>query len=198
MDTFRAATTRRTIRLFQPKEIGASLMERILEAGRLAPSASNRQMLEFVVVQDPANREKLFEHLAWAGYVRPKRTPPEGARPTAYVIVLVQDKELTTLDAADAGAAMENMILAAWNEGVGSCWIWSVDRDKVKPLFDIPDDYHIFSVLAMGYPAEQPVTEVLTESNHYWLDENNILHVPKRRLSQILHYETFKPKHVAR
>jgi nitroreductase len=193
MDTYQAITTRRTIRLFDPKPIPADLIDRILNAGRIAPSAANRQVLEFIVLREQANCERLFRQLAWAGYIRPRRTPPPGKQPTAYVIILVRE-EINPVNASDAAAAMENMILAAWNEGVGSCWIGSVlDRDVVRKDFDVPADRLIFGVLALGFPAEQPVMEELTDSVKYWLDENDRLHVPKRRLSEIVHREKFQP-----
>ncbi len=190
MDTYKAICSRRTIRLYQPKEISSDLMERILNAGRLAPSGANRQPLEFIVVKDEENRAKLFEQLAWAAYVQPRRNPPEGNRPMAYVIVLIKGRG-EGLAVADGAAAIENMILTAWNEGVGSCWIGSVNRDNVKRIFNIPDEYTVYDVLALGYPAEQPVMEEMKDSHKYWLDENNVLHVPKRRLSEIVHYEKF-------
>jgi len=191
MDTYRAATTRRTIRLFQQKPIGRDLIERMFDAGRLAPSGGNRQVVEFIAVTEPQNRQRLFEHLAWAAYVVPKRTPPPDKRPMAYVVVLVRAAEPKGVNSSDAAAAMENMILTAWSEGVGSCWIGSVDRTKAAPLLGVPDGYTIFGVLALGYPAEKPVTEVLTDSVKYWLDENDVLHVPKKPLCEIAHYEKF-------
>lgn len=189
MDTYKAITTRRTIRLYEQRTIPPVLLERIVNAGRIAPSGGNRQVLEFILVQQKENCEKLFGQLAWAGYVQPKRNPPEGKRPTAYIIVLVNEKG--NYD-SDAGAAMENMTLTAWNEGVGSCWIGSVQREKVKELFEIPDEYQVYGVLALGYSAENPAMETLEDSVKYWLDESDRLHVPKRRLSGILHHEKFK------
>jgi nitroreductase len=166
-------------------------MERILNAGRLSPSAANRQILKYIVVQEKENREKLFEHLAWAAYIQPKRNPPEGRRPMGYIAVVVAEPEVNAITASDAGAAMENMILAAWNEGVGSCWICSVNRDKVRPLLEIPEEFHIYGVLALGYPAEQPILETVKDSVQYWLDEENRLHVPKRKLNDIVYHEKF-------
>ncbi|MFA5864950.1 MAG: nitroreductase family protein [Phycisphaerae bacterium] len=192
MDTYQTITTRRTIRLFNQKPISPDLIDRILNAGRIAPSAANRQVLEFIVVREPLNCDLLFHQLAWAGYVQPKRNPPPGKQPTLYIIVLVRDQELNPVNSSDAGAAMENMILTAWNENVGSCWIGSVvNHDVVKRQYEIPADYHIFGVLALGYPAEQPVMEEMAGSIKYWLDENDRLHVPKRPLKDIAHYETF-------
>jgi nitroreductase len=192
MDTYLAITTRRTIRLFDQKPIPSSLLERMINAARLSPSAANRQVLEYLVIQHADNRNKLFSSLKWAAAVYPKRNPAEGQKPTAYVIVLVRDAELNVMNASDAGAAMENMILTAWNEGVGSCWMGAIDRDKIRADFAIPQDYQIFGVLSLGYPAEEPALETVTDSVKYWLDDTNRLHVPKRRLSDVVHYETFE------
>jgi len=192
MDTYHAAVTRRTIRLFQQKPVPDDLIERMLDAGRLAPSGANQQVIEFIVVREPDNRGRLFGYLAWAAYVAPRRTPPEGKRPTAYIVVLIREKQSKGVNDSDAAAAMENMILTAWNEGVGSCWIGSVEREKLASMLAVPAWYTIFGVLALGYPAEQPVADVLTDSVKYWLDSSDVLHVPKMRLAEIVHYERFK------
>jgi nitroreductase len=88
----------------------------------------------------------------------------------------------------DVGAAVENMILAAWEAGVGSCWLISVERPKLAVILRIPEGYRIDSVLALGYPAESPVVEDLKDSVKYWKDEHGVLHVPKRRLGDVLHF----------
>ena len=113
----------------------------------------------------------------------------------AYIIVLIKS-ELQVSGQSDAAAAMENMILTAWNEGIGSCWIGSVNRENVRKIFNIPDNYKIQDILALGYPDEAPVMEEINNpddknAHKYWLDENNVLHVPKRKLSEIVHYEKF-------
>ena len=132
----------------------------------------------------------MLEQLKWAALFN-RDEPPARKSPKAYVIVLIRDREITWINAADAGAAMENMILTAWSQDIGSCWLASVDRDNVKKLFAIPDEYQIFGVLALGYPAEQPVAEEMKDSIQYWLDDENRLHVPKRPLQKITHYEGF-------
>ena len=194
MDTYKAISTRRTIRLFKQDPISPDLLERIVNAGRLAPSASNLQVLEFIVIQEPMNCQKVFEQLAWAGYVQPRRNPPEGQRPTAYVVVIIRGQQISQISAADASAAIQNMTLTGWNEGVGSCWICSVNRDQLAPILTIPADYQIFAVLALGKPNEQPVAEDRTDTRKYYLDDNNVLHVPKRPLNAILHHERFTAK----
>jgi nitroreductase len=191
MDIYQTITTRRTIRFFDPKPIDVKLLEQIVDAGRVAPSAGNRQILEYIAIQKPENCQKMLDQLKWAAYIQPKRTPTGSQAPTAYVIVLIHDQETTWINAADAGAAMENMILTAWSHGIGSCWLASVDRENVKKIFAVPDEYQIFGVLALGYPSENPTAVEMKDSIKYWLDENNRLNVPKRKLSNILHHEKF-------
>jgi len=92
----------------------------------------------------------------------------------------------------DVGAAMENMILAALAEGVGSCWLLSIDREKLRAaLSGIPEHYRIDCVLALGYPAEEPVAEVMADSCRYWKDADGRLHVPKRSRSAIVHFNSW-------
>lgn len=182
---------RRTIRRFQQRELSEALLTRIVNAGRLAPSAANLQPLEFLVVTEPALLVQLFAALKWAGYIAPAGDPPEGARPVAYIIVLINTEIRPQHGEVDAAAAMENMILTALGEGVGSCWLGAIDRDQIRALFHIPAKYQINSVLALGYPAESPVIEKMTDSVKYWKDEHGILHVPKREISQIMHINQF-------
>jgi hypothetical protein len=85
----------------------------------------------------------------------------------------------------DAGAAIENLLLAAWEKGLGGCWIASIDRDRLRTILNVPEHLDIDSVISLGYPAEQPVGEEMTDSVKYYLDDDDTLHVPKRRLADI-------------
>lgn len=91
----------------------------------------------------------------------------------------------------DVGAAVENMIVAALAEGVGSCWLISVDREKAAEVLGVPPGYRIDSVLALGRPAETPVVKELMDSAKYWKDDEGRLHVPKRTLARVLHINGF-------
>jgi nitroreductase len=91
----------------------------------------------------------------------------------------------------DVGAAMENMILSAQEEGLGSCWLLSIEREKLAEILNVPEGYRIDCVLALGYPAESPVKEELTDSVKYWQDKDGVLHVPKRPLRTVLHLDRF-------
>ena len=82
--------------------------------------------------------------------------------------------------------------MAAASLGVGSCWLGLIDREKIVGLLDIDERYKIDSVVALGKPAEEPVAEdAATEDTKYYLDEKDVLHVPKRPLKRILHLNRF-------
>jgi nitroreductase len=193
MDVWEAIRRRRSIRRFKQEAISKEVLLEVVEAGRCAPSAANRQPVEFVIVNSEERRNEIFAQLAWAAYVQPRRDPPAGKRPVAYIIVLVNsERAMANLGKVDAAAAIENILLAAQGEGVGSCWLGSIKREKVREILEIPDKYDIDSVVALGYPGEQPVMEDCKgESIEYYLDDNDVLHVPKRPLGNITHMNKF-------
>ncbi|MBE3124515.1 MAG: nitroreductase family protein [Acidobacteria bacterium] len=182
---------RRTIRRFKPEPVTRELLERLVDVGRLAPSAANLQPLEFIVVDETGLKAEVFPCLKWAAYIAPAGGPGPGEEPAAYIVTLANTKVREKMFEYDIGAAMENMLLAALAEGVGSCWLLSIDRDKLRAVLGVPEDYRVDSVLALGYPAEEPAAEVMGESCRYWKDADGRLHVPKRALSTVLHLNRF-------
>ncbi|HOW86252.1 MAG TPA: nitroreductase family protein [Candidatus Aminicenantes bacterium] len=190
-DMFETIVARRTIRKFKPEAVPRDLLERLIESGRLAPSAANLQPLEFIAVDAAGPRAAIFPCLKWAAYIAPAGDPGPGEEPAAYIVTLVNTKIREKMFEYDVGAAMENMILAALAEGVGGCWLLSVDRDRLAAILGVPGHYRIDSVLALGYPAEEPAAEVLGESCRYWKDAAGRLHVPKRPRAAVAHYNAF-------
>ena len=191
MTLYEIIISRRSIRQFKPQPVPRDLLEKMVNAARLAPSAANRQPLEFVVVDDPGKTREIHPCLKWAASIAPQGNPKPGHEPTAFIVTLaniqVRDKGFEW----DAGAAVQNMILVAWSEGVGSCWIVSVDKPRLREILGIPDSRIVDSVLALGYPDEQPAVEDLVDSAAYWKDSEGRLHVPKRRLESIIHVNGF-------
>jgi nitroreductase len=185
------AVERRTIRKFKPDPVPRDLLERLANAARLAPSAANVQPLEFIVVDGAMAKAEVFPALKWAAYIAPAGDPRPGEEPAAYVVTLVHSKLREKMFEYDVGAAMENMILVALSEGVGACWMLSIDRDRLRAALGVPDEYRIDSVLALGYPAEAPAAEVMSESCRYWKDAEGRLHVPKRALASVVHFDRF-------
>ena len=182
---------RRTVRRFKPDPVPRDLLERLVDAGRLAPSAANLQPLEFVVIDGAGPRAEIFPYLKWAAYIAPAGDPRPGEEPAAYIITLANSMIREKMFEYDVGAAMENMILAALGEGVGSCWLLSIDRDRLREILGVPEHYRIDSVLALGYPAEEPAAEILGESVRYWKDGEGRLHVPKRPRETVVHFNKF-------
>jgi len=190
-DLIQLIKRRRTIRQFRPGEPPLSLLKELVDGGRLAPSAANLQPLEFLIATDLNLRKEIFSCLRWAAYINPAGDPKPGQEPTAYIIILVNTNIREKGYEYDVGAAAQNIILGALSKGIGSCWLISINRERLREVLKIPDNYLIDSVLALGYPAEEPVIEDFKGSIKYWKDEAGVLHVPKRKLEDILHINLF-------
>ena len=176
--------SRRTIRKFKQIPLSCEQLEKYIDVARVAPSAANMQPLKYVAVQTASMTKKVFPLLKWAGYL-PEYTPQEGERPVAYIVVCV-DKNISPVGTElDIGAAVENIILAALSDDVGSCWIGSVDKEKMAELLDIKDPLTISCVLALGYPKESPMEVEIKENIKYYLNGETLC-VPKRSIKDVL------------
>lgn len=190
MDVYNTIISRRTIRRFEQKTIELDLLKKLVNAARLAPSAANLQPLEYFIVNEKKMCYKIFETLGWAGYIKPKWTPNIDERPVAYIVVLINDKNNKWVQ-RDIGFATENIIIAAEGENIGCCILCNVDKEKVREILKIPIELIVDSVLALGYKKEISVVEDFKESVEYWRDENQVMHVPKRNLKDIIHINKF-------
>jgi nitroreductase len=191
MDVYKAIKSRRSIRRFQQKPIPLKILKKLVNAARLAPSAANLQPLEYFVVNDKELCSKVFETIGWAGYIKPKWTPDVKERPKAYIVMLVKDAE-NKWYLRDVSLATENIVLAAEAEGIGSCILCNIDKEKIRQALEIPKNIIVDSLIALGYKAEKSAVEELKDSVKYWRDEKNIMHVPKRKLDDITHFNKFK------
>lgn len=191
MSSYELMLSRRSIRQFKPDPISRDILEKLVNSARLAPSGANLQPLEFVVIDDEGLRRKLFACLRWAAYIAPEGNPKPGCEPVAYVVILVNVDVRKSGYERDVGAAVENMILAAWEERIGSCWIGNADLNRIQKMLKIPENYKVDCVLALGYPDEDPIIEEMKDSVKYWKDSKGRLHVPKRRLDDVLHFNGF-------
>jgi len=145
MEVHDAIRTRKSVRAYDPRPIPDEVLERILEAGRTAPSANNRQPWKFIVVKDQANREKLTDG-KYAKFLKDCPVVIAGCGDTAA------SPEWCVVDTT---IALENMVLAATAEGVGTCWIGSFYEDKVKSALKIPGSHKVVAMLAVGYPKDK-------------------------------------------
>lgn len=186
MSVYDIIKKRRTIRKFKQERIDRALLEKLIDAARLAPSASNLQPLKYIIVDSGDKTEEVFKNVKWAGYIAPHGNPAENEKPVAYIIILADTEIRKSGWERDAGAAVGNILLTAAEEGIGTCWIGSINRDEVRKQFNIPERYQIDSLIALGYEAEHPVVEDENGSIKYYKDESGVLHVPKRKLKDII------------
>ena len=124
---------------------------------------------------------------AWAALVKPRRTPIAGDTGPAAFIAVTVPADANHIVAADAGAAIQSMQLAAWSRGLGCCWIASIDKAAMKQILQVPEGREVLFVVSVGYPAETPCSEDVHSVDQlaYYLDEGNRLHVPKLALEEI-------------
>ena len=169
-----------------PKEI----LSKCVDAARLSPSGANRQPLKYVIVNDQNLLREVFDTLSWAGYL-PDYHPSKEEMPRAYIVILL-DKDVRRDPSHDAGIAAMSISMVAYGEGLGSCILGAVDRRKLRKILNVPDNLDIVLVVALGYPAENPVVDRVKDGDiKYWLDQNAVLHVPKRGLKDIVRWNGY-------
>jgi len=185
LSIYRRIIERRTVRRFRQEKIQRALLEKLVNAARHAPSGANLQPLKYRIVDDE-KVNRIVENVKWAAYLAEHGAPKEDQNPVAFIVVLVDTEIKKSHYEWDEGAAIQNILLVADEEGIGSCWIGSVDREAVRSILNISERYIISSIIALGYKAETPVSEDENGSIKYYRDDNGTLHVPKRKLSDII------------
>ena len=145
--------TRRSIRQFKDKQISKETIEQIIKAGLLAPSSKNKRPVEFVVVEDKDTIKKLKKC---------KGKGVDSLNTATCAIAVIADSEKSDVWVEDASIAMTLMHIAAENLGLGSVWIQIRNRfvegrsseEEVRRVLNIPDNYGVLSILAIGYKDE--------------------------------------------
>ena len=170
MDVLSAIQGRRSIRQYSARLVEDEKLGKVLEAARLAPSASNRQSWKFVVVRDDATRAKLAEAAGRQAFVGQAPviivacgTDPEG--------VMMCGQHRYTIDLSIATAYM---VLEAHEQGLGTCWLGSFDEKKIKEILNIPEGVRVVAVTPLGYPAEEPAPR------------------PRKKMDEIVCHERYK------
>lgn len=147
--------SRKSIRSFIDKEIPSQILGKIMEAARLSPSFQNRQCWRFIVVRNENTKKKLALKSGLIGKVNffIKDAPVvvvACADPAKSGIMNDQDYYLV-----DVAIAFQQMMLAAWNHGIGSCWLAGFNEKKVKEILEIPNKIRIVAMSPFGYPKEK-------------------------------------------
>ncbi|TYT74916.1 nitroreductase family protein [Desulfobotulus mexicanus] len=178
----------RSIRRFAEEEaITAATLEGLVELVRFTPSAGNLQALGYRLVVDVAEKEAVFSALGWAAYLKDWPGPAAGQRPAAYIVICGPVKGSAFL-LCDLGIAAQTMALGAAEKGLGTCMLGSMDKKALRRVLHIPEELEVLLVLALGKPAETVVVDTMEEGDsvHYWRDETDVHHVPKRPLAKLL------------
>lgn len=170
MDVLSAIQGRRSIRQYSARPVKDEKLGKVLEAARLSPSASNRQSWKFVVIRDDKTRAKLAEAAGKQAFVGQAPviivacgTDPDG------IMMCGQHRHSIDLSIATA-----YMILEAYEQGLGTCWLGSFDEKKIRDILDIPEGVRIVAVTPLGYPAEEPAAR------------------PRKKVEEIVCYERYK------
>ncbi len=172
MEFYKVIKERRSIREYKPDPIPDDVLKRVLNAARLAPSAKNIQPWRFIVVKDEKLRHILVEACHYQEFI---------AQAPVIICGVALEKEAYAemgeyLNSypVDLAIALDHLILAATNEGLGTCWIGSFNEEKVKRVLGIPEDVRVVALTPLGYPAESPPPR------------------PRKPLSEIVFYNRWK------
>jgi nitroreductase len=159
----------------------------LVDLGRQSASGANLQPLKYILATDPQINERIFKTLGWAAYLKDWPGPRPGERPSAYIIVL-HDTRITKNIDCDHGIASQSILLGARELGLAGCMLGAVNRKQLRNSLNIDPELKIMLVLAIGKPNEQAILEVVGPDGdiRYWRDNNQVHHVPKRSLDEIV------------
>ncbi len=174
-------------RFYEDVKIERRTLEELIDLARLSSSGANQQSLKYIISYTEENNNLIFPHLRWAGYLKDWDGPVEGERPAGYMVMLL-DKGISKNCFWDHGIACQSILLGATEKGLGGCMFGAIDREGLKIALDISDDYEVLMVIALGKPKEEVVLEEIKDPKdvRYWRDENQVHHVPKRKLEDLI------------
>ena len=170
MDVFNAISGRRSVRSYRDKDVEEDKIRRILEAGRLSPSASNRQEWKFIVVRDAETRRRLADAALGQSFV--------GQAPVVLVACAVDCSAIMPCGLpafiVDVSIAFAYMLLQAFDLGLGTCWIGAFNEDAVRKILGVPEGVRVVALSPLGYPDRTGPPR------------------PRKPIDDIVCYETFR------
>ncbi len=195
MNIMELLESRRTYRRFdQNRPVPEDAYRDMKNALRLSSSGGNRQPLRFVFARNRETVEALFPYTRWAALL-PKElgTPKEGEHPVMFAAVIYDGEKHPKAPDTDAGLALNNLTLAAWAHGIGSCIMGNIDREEIAKILKIPAPWKIHTVVAFGYPTHtSKITNVAENGSlDYYLDADKNYLVPKYSISDLISDESF-------
>lgn len=172
-------------RFYEDKKISYEELKELVDIGHLTPSGANKQPVRYLLACTEEDNQKVFPSLRWAGYYQDWDGPKAGERPTGYIIML-SPKDINA--AHDEGIIGQTILLAAVEKGMGGCFIGNIDRERLAKDMNIPEQYAVKLVLALGYPKENVILEEISEGDDfkYYRDKEQNHHVPKLRPEDLI------------
>ncbi|WP_321343419.1 nitroreductase family protein [uncultured Draconibacterium sp.] len=180
-------TRNRSYRRFDENvKISTEQILKWIDLARLSASGRNAQSLKYAVVTAEEKCERIFPFLGWAGYLSNWKGPAQGERPVAYIAV-INDRNIAENHYCDDGIAMQSILLGVVEDGFGGCMIGSVNKAKVAKILELDEKHELLWVIALGKPIEKVVVEEAENGNiKYWRDDEQVHHVPKRPIDEIV------------
>ena len=152
MDVSTAIDQRRSVRAYKNTDVEEEKLEKILEAARLSPSASNRQEWKFIVVKKKETRKKLADAALGQSFIGEAPVVIVACATETGAIMLCGQPAYTV----NVSIACSFMILQAYELGLGTCWIGAFQEDEVKEILKIPESVRVVAVIPLGYPNQPP------------------------------------------
>ncbi|OYT28069.1 nitroreductase [Thermoplasmatales archaeon ex4572_165] len=190
MEVLECINKRNSIRRFVQDQIEDKNLQTIIDAARIAPSAANLQPLEYIIINKQEQCASIFPNIGWAGYIKPIWKPEKHERPTAYVAIINTQPKNSYVD-LDVGIAMAYIVLSAKSLELDSCILCKINKKELKHILKIPDFIELKALIALGKRNETVQREENINEVKYWRDKKEILHVPKKPLSSIIHEQFY-------
>ena len=172
MDVFEVIQKRRSVRSYEPTPVPVEKLRKVLEAARLAPSAGNIQPWHFIVVIDSDKRSKIAKGCTFGRFL---------AESPVVIVGCGDQRSSPRWYAIDTCIAMENLVLAATGEGLGTCWIGMFNEKQIREMLKIPSHLKVVALLALGCSREK--LDISAKLAH--------LLRPRKKLEKIIHFEEY-------
>ena len=168
-------------------KIDEKTLRQLVGLARNCASAANQQPLKYMICCDENKNSEIFQCLGWAAYLKEWKGPVKEERPSAYIIIL-GDHNVSDKFWCDHGITAQTMLLGARHMGLGGCMFAAINIKKLKKSLNIAQHLEPKLVVAMGKPVEEIQIDNLGEDGDikYFRDENQVHHVPKRRLEELI------------
>jgi nitroreductase len=174
-------------RFYEDEKMPMEDLRSLIDLARLSPSGANLQSLKYVLSNEEETNEKIFNELKWAGYLKDWKGPKKGERPVAYIVILL-DQSISKTCYWDHGIASQSILLGATEKGYGGCQFGAFNADGIQKSLGLADHLKPLIVIALGKPKEVVLLEDLKDEKDikYYRDEEDVHHVPKRSLENII------------